>query len=378
MIEIVKVETKKQQKEFVNFPINLYKDNQYYVPNLYMDEINMFGPKGTYYDVTKCVYFLAYKDGKLVGRIQGINQLAFNELHNAKQIRFGRFDAIDDQEVANALFDAVINWGKENKMDTILGPLGFSDFEREGLLIEGFDQPQTFEEQYNFEYYQKLIENYGFTKDVDWVEFQIRKSKTIDPKFQKLGERILKMNKFHMVDISKYSRIKYIDTYSKAFFDLVEETYEDIYEVCPFTEKSKKALVDEIKLLLDKKHLRVILDEQDNPVAFCMILPSIAEPIRKSKGHLTPRCIINVLKAVKHPKVIDLLLVGVKKEYRNKGIPAIFLDLLNEGFNDGVEHYETNLNLETNTEIIGCWKYFDAFQNKRRRCYKLNIGSEEK
>ena len=378
MVEIVEVKTKKQQKLFVNFPIKLYKGNPYYVPGLYMDEINMFNKKGTYFDVTKCIYFLAYKDGNLVGRIQGIIQLAYNELHNSHQIRFGRFDAIDDQEVANALFDAVIKWGKENEMDTLLGPLGFSDFEREGLLIEGFDQPQTFEEQYNYPYYQKLIENYGFKKDVDWVEFQLRRAKNPNPRLKAVGERILKMNHLKMVDINKYRRVQYIKTYAEAFFKLVDETYADIYEVCPFTEKSKKALVDEITLLLDKKYLRVITDEQDNPVAFCLILPSLSEAIKKSNGHLTPRCIFNVLRAVRKPKVIDLLLVGVKKEYRNKGIPAVFLDLLNQGFDEGVEHYETNLNLENNLEIIGCWKYFDAFQNKRRRCYKLLLNSEDK
>ena len=379
MVEIVEVKTKKQQKEFVNFPIKLYKGNPYYVPSLYMDEINMFNKKGTYFDVTKCIYYLAYKDGKLVGRIQGINQLAYNKMHNSHQIRFGRFDSIDDQEVANALFDAVVKWGKETGMDTLLGPLGFSDFEREGLLIEGFDQPQTFEEQYNYPYYQKLIENYGgFVKDVDWIEFQLRKAKNLNPRFHALGDRILKMNHLKMVDINKYSRVGYIKTYSKVFFELVEETYADIYEVCPFTEKSKKALVDEITLLLDKKYLRVITDENDNAVAFCLILPSLSEAIKKSNGHLTPRCIFNVLRAVKKPKVIDLLLVGVKKEYRNKGIPAVFLDLLNQGFDEGVEHYETNLNLETNTEIISCWKYFDAFQNKKRRCYKMLLKAEEK
>ena len=130
--------------------------------------------------------------------------------------------------------------------------------------------------------------------------------------------------------------------------------------------------------MLQKKHIRVVLDEQENPIAFVLVLPAIADAVKKSKGHITPRCIFNILKSLKKPKVIDFLLIGVKKEYRNKGIPAVFLNLINEEFDKGVEHCETNLNLETNTEIIGCWKYFDAFRNKRRRCYKMSLESEEK
>lgn len=174
MIAIKQVLTDKDKRKFINYPLKLYRNNPYYVPVLYQDEKKVLNGNSAYEEVTDSVFFLAYQKNEIVGRIQGIIQKQYNEAHKEKRVRFTRFDAIDDQEVANALFQAVENWAKEKQMDTLCGPLGFSDFEREGLLIDGFDQHQTYQEQYNYPYYQKLIENYGFEKETDWVESQIR------------------------------------------------------------------------------------------------------------------------------------------------------------------------------------------------------------
>ena len=170
MIEIRKVKTKKEQRDFVNFPLKLYKNCEFFAPPLYVDEMKMFKKNYVYYDQSISVFFNAYENGKIVGRIQGILQKASNEKWGQKRVRFTRFDSIDNQEVANKLFEAIEDWAKENNMTEIVGPLGFSDLEREGLLIEGFDELSTFEEQYNYDYYQKLIENLGYQKEVDWVE----------------------------------------------------------------------------------------------------------------------------------------------------------------------------------------------------------------
>ena len=173
MIEVREVKTKKEQKEFLNFPLDLYDNNPYFVPPLYGDEKKIFKKNYMYLDQAEAIYFNAYKDNKIVGRISGIIQNAANEKNNEKRVRFTRFDSIDDQEVANALFSKVEAWAKEKGMDTVVGPLGFSDLEREGLLVEGFDQLSTFEEQYNYDYYPKLVENYGFVKEVDWLESKL-------------------------------------------------------------------------------------------------------------------------------------------------------------------------------------------------------------
>ena len=199
MIEIVKVESKKQIKEFIEFPLKLYKGNPYFVPPLYGDEKSMFKKDYHYRETCDYACYLAYLDGKVVGRIQAILQKSSNEKWKQKRVRFTRFDSIDNQEVANALFNAVIDFAKQYDMEEIVGPLGFSDLEREGLLIEGFEELSTFEEQYNYPYYQKLIENLGFTKEIDWVERQLRAPKEFDDRVIRVSNLMLKRYNLHFM-----------------------------------------------------------------------------------------------------------------------------------------------------------------------------------
>ena len=369
MVEIREVKTKKERKEFVEFPLNLYKGNEYFVPALYGDEMNIFKPDYAYYDQAEAVYFNAYRDGKIVGRISGILQHAANKKWGQKQIRFTRFDAIDDQEVANALFAAVEAWGRDKGMEEIVGPLGFSDLEREGLLIDGFDQMNTFEEQYNYPYYQKLIENCGYGKDVDWVEHQLRVPEGgFDPKYKKIGDMMLQKYNLHFGE-AKSTR-EFINKYAEDIFAIWDETYDKIYGTVPFTDKLKKSVVSQFKLLINKKYIRVIFDEHGTIVAFGFLFPAISVAVRPSGGRLTLPCICRILKAIRHPKVLDLAIIGVKDAYKNKALSAPMLAELGEAMiSDGIEHCETNLNLEHNIPIQNAWKYFDAKQNKRRRCF---------
>ena len=371
MIEIREVKTKKERKEFVEFPLNLYKGNEYFVPALYGDEMKIFRPDYMYYDQAEAVYYNAYRDGKIVGRISGIWQRAANEKWGQSRVRFTRFDAIDDQEVANALFDAVEAWAKEKGMTEIVGPLGFSDLEREGLLIEGFDQMNTFEEQYNYPYYQRLIENYGFTKDVDWVEHQLRIPEGgFDPRVRKISELMLKKYNLHF-KTAKNTR-EFIKKYAEDIFKIWDETYDKIYGTVPFTDKLKKEIVAQFKLLINMKYIRVLYDANDNLVAFGFLFPSISDAVRPSGGRLTLPCLIRVLKSIRHPKVVDLAIIGVADEYKNKGLPACIFTSLGDELAD-IEHAETNLNLEHNLAIQNAWKHFDAIQNKRRRCFIKQI-----
>lgn len=374
MVEIRAVQSRKDRKAFVTYPFKLYKDNKYYVPPLRVDEYKIFDSRCDYADVTDNCFFLAYKDGELVGRIHGIEQKQYNEIYKTKTIRFTRFDSIDDQEVANALLDAVVNWGKSKNMDNIVGPLGFSDMEREGLLIEGFEEKQTYAEQYNYDYYQKLIENYGFEKDVDWLEFNLTKKEDLDPRMFTIGERLMQMNKLHLVPIDNVSQGKYYDRYGYKFFELLDETYRKLYGVVPANPKLKKNMISTFKFFIPKKYFRVIVDEEDNLVSFAMLMPSFSEALIKSKGRITLPFLLRALKVMKKPKMVDFMLVGVHPNYANKGIPSVFLKLFYPMFDEGVESFETNLNLEYNHEIMNCWKYFNARQHKRRRCFKKEIN----
>lgn len=377
MIKVCEVTTKKQQREFLQFPLKMYKDNPCFVPPLYGDEKKMFRDDFVYYDTCKSVYFNAYDDGVMVGRISGIIQRASNEKNNEKRVRFTRFDSIDDQSVADALFAAVEKWAVEQGMDTACGPLGFSDLEREGLLVEGFDQLSTFEEQYNAEYYGKLIENCGYKKEVDWVESKIYLPDKPDDQLDKMADFI--MNRYNL-HFGKAKNVRdFVKKYGDEFFELLDVAYADLYGTVPFTDGMKKMMISNFYLIIDLKHVAVILDENNKVVCLGICFPSIAEAMQKSGGRLTPAALVKLLRAIKHPKILDLGLVAVSPEYANRGIStAISAGLMNMLKEDGIEYAETNLNLETNYSIQNQWKRFKAVQHKRRRSYvkKLTEGAE--
>ena len=372
MITIKKVTTRKEKREFLNFPLNLYKNNEYFVPPLYIDEKKIFSKNYVYHDQCEDVFFNAYLDGKIVGRISGILQKVSNEKNNEKRIRFTRFDAIDNQEVANKLFEAVENWAKEKCMDTVCGPLGYSDLEREGLLVEGFDYIATFEEQYNYPYYQKLIENCGYVKEVDWLESQLHSPKEKNERLEKLSSLMLKRYKLHY-GTAKNTR-DFIKKYGTQIFQVLDETYEDLYGTVPFTQGMKDMMISNFKLIINLNYVAVILDENEKVVCFGLCLPAIGKALQKSKGHLTPFALIRVLKAIKNPEVIDLALIGVLPEYRMRGISSSFIYEIIKMLEKGnVKYAETNLNLETNLNIQNQWKNFDAIQHKRRRSFVKKI-----
>lgn len=372
MVKIVEVKTRKQQKQFLNFPLKLYKKNKYFVPPLYGDEKKIFRKDYMYLDQSEAVYYNAYKGNKMVGRISGILQRAANEKYNQKRVRFTRFDSINDQEVANALFSTVEKWAKEKGMIEIVGPLGFSDLEREGLLIEGFDQLSTFEEQYNFEYYKTLVENYGFVKEIDWVERKLYYPKVIDERLGVLSAQILK--KYNLRYGEAKNTKEFLEKYADKFFDIVDETYVNIYGSVPFTDGMRKMMVDNFKLIINMKNVVVIVDENDDVVCFGLCFPSLAKAIKKSNGHLTPLALLRVLKAIKYPKVIDLALIGVVPKYAMKGVSSALINKVLEMLSDRrIDHAETNLNLETNYHIQNQWKSFDSVLHKRRRCFVKTI-----
>lgn len=369
MVTVKEVKTKAEQKAFLDFPLDLYRDNPNFVPPLYGDEKKIFSKNFVYNDTCETGYWLAYRDGKVAGRISAILQRASNEKHNEKRVRFTRFDAIDDQEVADALFGAVEQFAKDRGMNAVCGPLGFSDLEREGLLVEGFDQLSTFEEQYNAEYYGRLIEGCGYAKEVDWVESKLTApAPETAAKLKKLSEQVLKKYSLRIGEARNVN--DFLDRYKDGFFDLLDVAYEDIYGTVPFTPGMKKMMIDNFRLIIDLEHVVCILNEENKVVCLGLCFPSIAKAVQKSRGHLTPAAIVRLLMAIKRPKIIDLGLIAVAPEYVNTGIPAVIAAALADMLNDpNIEYAETNLNLEDNMQIRNLWKRFNAVQHKRRRSY---------
>ncbi len=373
MLTVREVKTTRDIKEFIELPLKLYENCSYFVPPLYSDEKKLLLSGGNT-ENAESVFFLAVDNGKTVGRVHGIIEKQYNKNHNTRKARFTRFDCIDCDDVATALFEALEKWAERKGMSEICGPLGFNDLNREGLLVEGFFENSTFEEQYNYEYYGRLLENIGFRKDVDWVEYELRFPEKRNEMMKRVAERALEINHLHVAstDISKR---KYIAKYRDSFFECLDICYRHLYGTVDLTKEVQDELVSQFNLIVNKKYVIFICDENERVVAFGVCFPSIGDAIKKSGGRLTPAALLKLLRIVKRPRVIDLGLVAVLPEYQNSGINAVMinrmLDMLEK---DGIEKYETNLNLETNDAVRAQWKYFNARQHKRRRSYIKKIG----
>ena len=372
-IRIIEVTTKKQQKEFIEFPLRLYKGNPFFVPPLYGDEKKLFTDKNTYNLTCKSVFFIAENNGETVGRIQGIIQNQYNQIHGVSQARFTRFDCEKDEKIASALFSAVENWAKEQGANQIVGPLGYSDLEREGLLIDGFCYLSTYEEQYNYPYYQGLIERQGYQKDVDWVEYRIYPEVYNHEKLMRYGERALKKCNLHFGGVG-LSKKAYIEKYKEGIFNCIDECYKDLYGTVPFTPEMIQQMVEQFQLVVNMKYIFVLCDEDEKVVAFGLGLPGIGRAVQASGGRLTPITIIKLLKEIAKPKTIDLALIGILPKYRNSGLNAIVLAKLQDMIlKEKIQYLETNLNLEYNVSVQGQWRHFKHIQHKRRRCFKKDI-----
>ena len=378
MITVVEVKNKRQRKKFVDFPTKLYKGNDYYVHPLRMDEFAIFDPKkNVAFDECDMVFYLAYKDGHIAGRICGVVQKVYNAKNNAKKVRFTRFDCIEDFEVAKALLEKIEDWARMMGMDTIHGPLGFHDLEREGLLIEGFDELATFEENYNYPYYREYLEKLGYIKDIDYMSFAIKLPENTDERIVKIGDMIMK--RYNLRIATAKNKKEYINKYKDGIFDLLNESYGDLYGVIPYNEKLKKQIIDQFNLIINLEYLITILDENDRVVAFGFGLPSIAKSVQKSKGKLLPFGLFRILHDKNHCKLADFGLIGVRKELQGKGIPAIILNyIITIAKQIGVEKIETNHSLEDNHKILQTWKNFDDVrQHKRYRVFTKDLNKKE-
>lgn len=371
-IKLIDKNNKKDLKTFIRFNYELYKDNPYSVPDLYEDMLNTFTPKkNAAFEFCEADYFLAYKDDKVVGRIAAFINKRANETWHKKEVRFGWVDFIDDYEVSKALFDAAIKWGKEHGMNSIEGPLGFTDFDAEGMLVEGFDQLSTMATIYNYPYYQKHVEQYGFEKGADWVEFKIFVPENgIPEKHRRISEIIMKK---YDLRILKYKSKKAISRdYGQAIFDLMNEAYAPLYGYSALSDGQIQQYIKMYLPIVDSRMLSLVVDKDDKLVAVGLSMPSLSRALQKAHGKLFPLGWYHLIKAlfIKHAKVIDLLLVAVKPEYQNKGVNALlFYDLIPIYKKMGFVYAESNPELEMNGKVQSQWSYFRCEQHKRRRAY---------
>ena len=374
-IIIKKVSSKKELKTFIRFNYELYKGNPYSVPDLYDDMLNTFSSKkNAAFEFCEAEYFLAYKDNKVVGRVAAIINNRANQTWDKKEVRFGWIDFIDDEEVSSALLKAVEDWGKQKGMDTITGPLGFTDMDAEGMLIEGFDQLGTMATIYNYPYYPQHMEKLGFEKDADWVEFKLYVPDQLPEKFIRISEIILQKYK---LKIKKLTRKEIKEKhYGQKIFDLINEAYAPLYGFSKMTQGQIDQYVNTYLPLLDLRMVSIVETENGELVAAGISMASLSEALQKAKGRILPFGWFYLLKAlfIKRPKVLDLLLVGVKPEYQSKGVNALlFYDLVPTFKKMGFVYGESNPELEENKKVQAQWSAFESVQHKRRRAFKKAI-----
>ncbi len=374
-ILIKKVSNKKDLKRFIRFNYELYKNNPYSVPDLYDDMVGTFSTeKNAAFEFCEADYFLAYKDDKLVGRVAAIINRRANETWNKKEVRFGWIDFVDDPEVSKALLDTVEAWGKERGMEAIVGPLGFTDMDAEGMLVEGFDQLSTMATIYNYPYYPQHMERLGFEKEADWVEYKLTVPDKLPEKFVRISEIILQKYNLKIKKL-KRSEIKE-KNYGQKIFDLINEAYAPLYGYSKMTQGQINQYIKTYLPLIDLRMVSLVEDEAGELVAVGISMPSLSKALQKAKGKMLPFGWFHLLKAlfVKKPDVLDLLLVGVKPEYQSKGVNALlFYDLVPTYQKMGFKYGESNPELELNKKVQAQWSAFESVQHKRRRAFRKSI-----
>lgn len=374
-ILIKTVTTRKELKTFVRFANKLYKGNKYYVPSMPFDDLNTLDKdKNGAFEFCEAEYYLAYKNGVLVGRVAAIVNHKANESWKVKQVRFGWFDFIDDMEVSAALLDAVIAFGRERGMTQIVGPLGFTDFDPEGMLVEGFDRLSTMALIYNHPYYPEHMKKLGYYKETGWLEYRITIPTEVPERHRRLAELVKERNNLTLRKLTRRQIRK--ENYGVKLFNLINDTYCKLYGYSLLSERQIEQYVDLYLSLVDPSMLNFVEDENGDLIAAAITIPSLSEALQKCNGEIFPFGWWHLLKNmfIKKPDTLDLLLIGVRPDYQNKGVPTLVICDLIETFNRlGFRYAESNANLETNTSIQSLWGPFEKEQHKKRWVFGKDI-----
>ena len=374
-VTIKPVTTKKEMKQFICFNYELYKGSPYAVPDLYNDVRDTLDPeKNSAYSFCEAQPFIALKDGKVVGRIVAIINHKANTTWGKKVVRFGWVDFIDDAEVVDALFATVEQWGKERGMEEVQGPLGFTDFDPEGMLVEGFDRMSTMATIYNYPYYPLHMERMGYEKDADWVEYLLTAPSEMPEKHARIA-RIVR-EKFGLKVVKYTSHRKLAKERGVAIFELLNEAYAHLYGYSELSQEQIQQYIKSYLPLLDLRLVPIIVDKDDNLIGFGVLLPSLAKAFQKARGFMFPFGWWHLIKALKwnDTQTSEMLLVAVKPEYQGKGAVALLFDDIIPVHNKlGFKYSESNPELEVNTKIQSQWDYFERENHKRRRAYMKKL-----
>ena len=370
-VVITEVLTKKELWQWVRFPNELYKDNEFFVPFLENDEFDTFLgsiEKNPAYEFCETKLFMAYKNGKPVGRIAGLINHAYNKKWNKNAIRFTRFDFIDDYEVSAELFGRVVDWGRERAFTEIMGPIGFTDMDHEGMLVEGFDEFNMSITFYNHPYYLRHMEQLGLVKDIDWIEYKLSVPAEIDPAIERVAKHILDKGNYRVVT---YTDRKELQREAVEAFSIIDVAFSKLYGTVPLTYKVIKNAIDGYIPLVNLDYICSVKDKDNKIVGFSVMVPSIARALKKSNGKLLPLGIFRMLRALKGKNdTLEMYFVAVDPEHQLHGVPILMIKtLLEKLIQNGVRYCDTGPMLETNGAVHSMWRYFDKRQNKRRRCY---------
>lgn len=370
-VTVKTVSTKRELKAFVKFPLELYKNCPYYVPGLFIDEMATLDPaKNPMSKYAKFRLFLAYRDGKIVGRVAAIINEIANRNWQHQEVRFGWIDFIDDMEVSKALIDAVSAYGKEMGMTQVTGPLGFTDFDNEGCVVEGFGEISTYALRFNYEYYGRHFEALSMTKANDWLEYRIYVPDALPEKVTRIANLISQRYNLSVKKLSKRDVTK--GGYGQKLFDLVNRTYNQLYDFTVLPEDVMDKYVDSYLGLLDMNYVTAIEDAEGKLVALAVAMPSIAKAVHKCRGYLFPFGWWHLVKAMylKHDPAIELMLIGVDPEYRNRGVHAmLFNQFIGNLIKGGFKYGESNAEMETNTSVQNIWNDYEKDFVRRRRVF---------
>jgi len=369
-IEIQVINDRRGLKKFVDFLHTLYKDCPEYVPCLRFDELDTLDPnKNPAYEYCEAIFLMAYIDKKPVGRICGLLNKEYNRCWDKKCVRFTRFDYIDDIRVSEKLIRAVEEWALSKGMEEVQGPMGFCDLDKEGMLVDGFEHPNIFFTIYNYPYYVEHMQKLGYDKAVDWIEFKITAPKELDPRIVHIAEHSMRKNNLRSVRLKK---ARDVVPYANGIFNLIHEGYKELYGVIPLTQAQIDMYIGQFITMLRPEFISLIVDENDEVVAFGLVVPSMSEAAKKSGGSLFPFGFIHLLKALTAKKcdVLDFMLVAVKPELQSRGVNAqLLVEMFESAKKFDVKYCETGPMLEYNNKIHLMWKRFEYDQHHRRRCY---------
>ena len=367
-INIEEATSKKDLKRFIRFPHTLYKKSPYWVPPLHFDEITTLSAKSNpAFEFCKAKYWLAYKDNQIVGRIAGIINEKAISIWGKKFARFGWIDFIDDEEVSGTLLSTVENWARENGMTGVQGPLGFTDFDKEGLLVEGFEELGTLPTIYNYSYYPRHIEKCGYRKEADWLEFRIKLPGVVHEKIQRIADIALRRYK---LKVKAFKKAKEILPYAKDIFVLLNESYGHLFGFVPLSQRQMEFYTKQYFSFIRPDFVQVVLDKDDKVAAVVITMPSLSKALRKANGKILPFGFIYLLRAIKRNDTADLYLIAVRKELQGKGVNAILLNEVDKSFvRNKITTAEAAPQLETNDRVLSQWEHFENRQHKRRRCF---------